>query len=120
MDTRAVAAEFTRLCKEGKADEAGQRFWSDKVVSIEAMDGPMARCSGLKEVEAKGEWWYTNNEVHSFETEGPFVNGDQFALQFKIDVTPKTGEMAGKRMQMTEVGLYTVKDGKVVEERFFY
>lgn len=31
-----------------------------------------------------------------------------------MDVTPKDGE----RMQMDEIGLYTVRDGKIVEERF--
>lgn len=120
MDTREVAAEFTRLCKAGQADEAGEKFWSDKVVSIEAMDGPMSRCSGIQEVRAKGQWWYENHDVHAFETEGPYVNGDQFALQFTIDVTPKTGERAGQRTKMTEIGLYTVQGGKVVEERFLY
>lgn len=120
MGTREVAAEFTQLCKAGQLEEAGRKFWSDKVVSIEAMEGPMARCSGVKEVQAKGQWWSENHEVHAFDTEGPFVNGDQFALQFKIDVTPKTGEQAGKRVQMAEIGLYTVESGKIVEERFFY
>ena len=120
METRQVAEEFAALCKQGKFDDAGRRFWSEDVVSIEAMDGPMARCSGLKEVEAKGEWWSANHEIHGFETEGPFLNGDQFALRFVIDVTPKRGERAGQRTKMAEVGLYTVKGGKVVEERFFY
>jgi ketosteroid isomerase-like protein len=32
-------------------------------------------------------------------------------------VTPKA---TGKRMQMDEVAVYTVRDGKIVEERFFY
>lgn len=54
MDTKQVAEEFTRLCKAGKLEEAGERFWSDDVVSIEAMDGPMSRCSGRKEVVVKG------------------------------------------------------------------
>jgi ketosteroid isomerase-like protein len=44
------------------------------------------------------------------------VNGDQFALRFSMDVTPK----GGARLQMDEIGLYTVRDGKIVEERFFY
>ena len=120
MDTREVAAEFTQLCKAGQFDEAGRKFWSDKVVSLEAMDGPMSRCSGLKEVQAKGQWWNDNHDIHAFKTEGPFVNGDQFALRFEIDVTPRTGERAGQRTQMAEVGLYTVRDGKIVEERFLY
>ena len=49
-------------------------------------------------------------------TEGPFVHGDQFTLRFTMDVTPK----GGARMTMDETALYTVKNGKVVEERFFY
>jgi len=28
--------------------------------------------------------------------------------------------MTGKRFKMEEAGLYTVKDGKVVHEEFFY
>ena len=28
--------------------------------------------------------------------------------------------MEGERNQMSEVGLYTVKDGKIAEERFMY
>lgn len=27
---------------------------------------------------------------------------------------------SGKRTQMREIGLYTAKDGKIVEERFLY
>lgn len=49
-------------------------------------------------------------------TEGPFVNGDQFILRFAMDVTPK----GQARIQMNEMGLYTVKGGKVTEERFYY
>lgn len=120
MDTSQIAKEFTRLCKEGRFEEAGQQFWSDDIVSVEASDGPMARCAGRKEVEAKGAWWMENHTVHSFVTEGPYVNGDQFALHFAIDLTPKVGEQAGQRTQMNEVGLYTVRGGKIVEERFFY
>jgi ketosteroid isomerase-like protein len=120
MDTKTVAQQFTQLCKDGKFDEAGSRFWADNVVSLEPMEGPMARAEGRKALEAKGQWWYENHEIHGTTTEGPFVHGDQFAVNFTMDVTPKTGEMAGKRFQMSEVALYTVKDGKVVEERYLY
>jgi predicted ester cyclase len=34
-----------------------------------------------------------------------------------MDVTTKE---TGQRMQMKEVGLYTVKNGKIVEEKFLY
>jgi ketosteroid isomerase-like protein len=117
MDTKAVAQAVASLCKEGKHDEAGKQFWSDDIVSIEAMDGPMSNIKGRAAVEGKSAWWYANHEIHSATTEGPYVNGDQFVLQFAMDVTPKS---TGQRMQMTEMGLYTVSDGKIVEEKFFY
>jgi ketosteroid isomerase-like protein len=70
---------------------------------------------GKAAVKAKGEWWASNHEVHVCEAEGPYVNGDQFAVRFAIGFTPKA---SGERMDLTEIGLYTVKDGKIVEERF--
>ena len=36
------------------------------------------------------------------------------------DVTAKVGPRAGQRMKMEEAGLYTVKNGKIVQEEFFY
>ena len=117
MNTQEVAQAVAALCKEGRHDEAGKQFWADDVVSLEAMDGPMARVEGRGAVEAKSAWWYENHEIHAATTAGPYVHGDQFALQFAMDVTVKA---SGQRMQMAEMGLYTVRDGKIVEERFFY
>ena len=115
MTVREIAEAFTAALREGRGEE--QRFWSDAVVSLEAMDGPMARCEGRAAVEAKTEWWMANHEVHGFTAEGPFVHGNQFALRFTIDVTSRAD---GVRTAMTEVGLYTVADGAIIEERFFY
>ncbi len=114
--TAEVAAAFTALCKAGKFEDAGAQFWSDDIVSIEAMpEAPVAR--GRAAVDAKGEWWYGAHEVHSAESHGPYVNGDQFAVRFVMDVTVKE---SGLRMAMDEIGLYSVAGGKIVEERFFY
>ncbi len=119
MDTNGLAHDFAALCKEGKFEEAGEKYWSPDIVSIEAFappgGDPAAR--GLAAVRAKGEWWYSSHEIHGVEATGPYVNGDQFILRFKMDVTNKE---SGQRIQMDEDGLYTVHDGKIVEERFFY
>jgi ketosteroid isomerase-like protein len=116
MGTHEIAKAFTALCTDGKFDEAGNTYWSNNIVSIEAMDGPMARVAGRDAVDAKAAWWYANHVVHSINVEGPYVNGNQFTVRFTMDVTPKDG----KRMVMDEHGLYTVQDAKIVEERFFY
>lgn len=117
MDTRELAQAFTDMLKAGQHEQAAQRFNAADIVSREAMEGPMAEVRGTAAVKAKSDWWYANHEVHSSESFGPYVNGDQFAVRFVIDVTAKEN---GERMQMDEVGIYTVRDGKIVEERFYY
>jgi ketosteroid isomerase-like protein len=108
---------FTDLLKAGKHEEAAAAFNAPDIVSIEAMEGPMARVEGADALKAKGEWWYANHEVHGVSTEGPYVNGDQFAVVFAMDFTPKA---TGQRVQAREVGLYTMRNGRVVEEKFYY
>ena len=119
MDTATIAHDFTDLCKAGKLDEAGEKYWSSDIVSIEAGSpggsDPAAR--GIDAVRAKGEWWYAAHDIHSAEASGPYINGDQFIVRFKMDVTFKE---TGARMMMDEDGLYTISNGKIVEERFFY
>jgi ketosteroid isomerase-like protein len=43
--------------------------------------------------------------------------GDRFIVRFDYDVTNKP---SGRRFKMSEAGLFTVKDGKIVREEFFY
>ncbi len=117
MNTRDVATAAAAMMKAGDHEGAEARFHADDIVSVEAMDGPMSRLEGRAAVEEKARWWYDTHEIHSAETEGPWVNGDQFVLRFAMDVTSRA---TGERVAMTETGLYTVRDGKIVEERFFY
>jgi limonene-1,2-epoxide hydrolase len=56
-----------------------------------------------------------NMQIHSFEANGPFVAHDRFVVQYDADVTDKNSK---ERMQLSEVGVYTVKNGKIVREEF--
>jgi ketosteroid isomerase-like protein len=57
------------------------------------------------------------HEVHAAAVEGPWPNGDRFIVRFTYDVTNKP---SGRRMQMDETALFTVQNGKIVREEFFY
>lgn len=122
MTTMEVGRKLVELCSTGKTMQALDTLYSPNVVSVEAMASPdfPAVTEGLPAVRGKNEWWYANNELHRSEMKGPFPHGDRFAVFFDFDVTAKGGAMAGQRIQMQEVGLYTVKDGKIVKEEFFY
>ncbi len=117
MTTAETAAAFTDMLKRGEHEAAAARFNAPAIVSIENMDGPMARVEGTQAVKAKSDWWNGAHEIHSAQAHGPYLNGEQFIVRFDMDVTVKE---TGVRMQMSEAGLYTVRDGKIVEERFFY
>jgi ketosteroid isomerase-like protein len=116
MTTSDIAKDLVALCAAGKFDEAGEKYWADDVVSREAMEGPMAEIRGKDAARGKGEWWANAHEVHESEVGGPYVNGDQFIVRFTMDLTVKE---SGQRMKMDEMGLYTVRNGKIVEESFF-
>jgi ketosteroid isomerase-like protein len=116
-NTQEIAAAFTALLKDGKHEEAAATYNAADIRSVEAMGGDFSDIRGTAAVKAKGDWWYANHDIHAFSAHGPYVNGDQFMVRFSIDVTAKA---SGQRVQMDEVGLYTVNGGKIVEERFFY
>ena len=104
MATHEVAKAFTPLLSEGRTQEACETYWAESVVALEDMPGPMARLQGAAAIAGKAKWWVSNHEVH----------GDQFAIRFNYDLTPR----GGSRTSMDEIGLYSVMAGKITEERF--
>jgi SnoaL-like domain len=117
--TAEVAKGLVDLCRQGKFMEAIEKYYSDKIVSVESASAPgmPAEMKGIEAVRGKTQWWEANHEVHSSEIGAPLVGDKQFAVQFKLDVTHKP---SGKRMKMDEMALYTVEGGKIVHEHFFY
>jgi ketosteroid isomerase-like protein len=89
-------------------------------VSVEAADmGGMGReTHGLAGIDGKHQWWEDNHEVTGGDVQGPFLHGDdRFAVMFTAEGTTKAD---GKPFNMGEIGIYHVKDGKIVREEFFY
>jgi len=116
-----IGKKLVALSNAEKGLEAVDTLYDEKIVSIEAQgsDAMPARMEGIAAVRGKSVWWYDNHEVHAAKATGPFCGhrDDQFAVLFELDVTFKP---SGQRSQMSEVALYTVRDGKVVQEEFLY
>lgn len=119
MSVAEIAQGLVDLCRQGKHLEAVNTYYSDNIVSVEsgAPPGQSPETKGIDGVRGKNKWWVDNHEVHSAEANGPYVGDNQFAVQFKFDVTQK---QTGQRFQMEEMGLYTVQNGKIVHEHFYY
>jgi hypothetical protein len=117
MNTEEVATKLVDYCRKGEWRKALDDLYAKDIVSVEAhaMENMPAEMSGLDQVRGKTDWWEKNMEVHNAKVTGPFVARDTFVVQFDIDVTDKASK---KRMQLSEVGIYTAKDGKVAREEF--
>ena len=119
MTTLDIGKEVAALCKQGKNQEAIDRFYSPDIISIEAcaMPGMDRTQKGIQAIKGKNQWWVENHEIHGGTVEGPYPHDGRFALHFKYDVTPK---QTGTRITLDELGLFTVQNGKIVKEEFFY
>lgn len=106
-----------------------KQIYADDVVSVEAAAMPnddgttSAEARGKAAIEAKHAWFDGAFEVHSTNTEGPFIHAPsgssdgQFAIIYDMDITNKA---TGDREKSREIGVYTVKGGKITREEFYY
>lgn len=119
MTTKEVADKLVQLCREGKFGEATNVLYATDILNVEAIAPPggSRETKGLDAVKERSKWWEDNHEVHACTVEGPLVAGSHFAVTFKLDVTFKPEK---RRFNLEEIGIYTVSDGKIVREEFFY
>jgi ketosteroid isomerase-like protein len=118
MTTKDIAKKLKKLCEQGKFEDAQKELFAKDAVSIEPMasEAFAKEVHGLDAIIKKGEKWQEMvSKNHSLEVSEPIVAGSTFALTMRMDVTMKDG----KRMDMTELCVYHVKDGKIISEQFF-
>ncbi len=119
MGTQDIAKRYVELCQAGKNDVCLNELYAKDAVSVEAaaMPGMERVVKGLDAIHAKSKTWRENNVVHGAEVLGPYPNDSRFAVRFMFDVTNKP---SGRRVKMDEIGLFTIENGKITREEFFY
>lgn len=119
MTLDEVAKELVAGCRENRTWENLDRLYAPDAVSVEAMDmGGGRESQGLAAIKGKHEWWENTMEFLGGEVEGPFpFPPDRFAVYFTMKTRNKqTGEVGEGK----EVGVYHVRDGRIVREEFYY
>lgn len=115
-----VAQTLVQYCRNGDSARALDELFHQDAVSVEAADlsGGGVEANGLDAIRGKHEWWDNAFEMHSASAEGPFLHGaNAFGVIFEMDATHKE---TGERNAMRELAVYTVNDGKIVREEFYY
>ena len=118
MTTEAIASRLIDFCNKGDFEGAQKELFAEDAVSIEPHATPdfQKETKGLDAILEKGKkWGEMVEESHGIKISNPLIGTNSFALTMFMDVTMK----GAKRMAMTELCVYNVKDGKIVSEQFF-
>jgi hypothetical protein len=116
--TQEVANRFNELAQTAQWDQIQDELYSDDAESIEPPGVPgMESVKGLDAIRKKGQQFGAMvEEMHGGYSGDPIVAGDHFAVPMGMDVTFK----GMGRMNLEEIAVYEVRDGKITKEQFFF
>ncbi len=122
MSVEEIALELVSLCRNQKFTEAQEKFYAEDVISIEPhiaekTDQIHSELKGKEEVKKKRNKLHQLYEIHKLEISEPMVAGDFFTVKF---YTESTHRMTGRKERNSEIALYFVQEGKIIQEQFFY
>jgi len=115
MSLRAVAQRVVDLCNQGKNFDVMHTMYDPDIASVE----PTGKATvGKDAVIQKSVEWAKGVDIHGETVVGPFFHGDdRFATKTIFEVTRKA---TGKRETLEEITVYTVKNGLITREEFFF
>ena len=118
MTTQEVATRLVELCRKGQHEQAIKELYHPDIVSVEPEGSPFGTVKGLAAIAEKGKQYEAM--VESFNTSSvsdPIVAENFFSCNMLSNVNMKGVPVP---VDMDEICVYTVHDGKVVKEEFFY
>ncbi len=119
MTVEEIGKKYVELVRAGRREEVLATLYSEEATSAEPFPPPgrdrIAR--GIDALRGKSKFFLENNVVHRDDVNGPYSHGDKFAVHFAFETTFKP---TGQRRARDEIGLFTVVDGKITSEEFFY
>jgi len=121
MTTQELANRYYDLFKKRQVAEIYGQFYSANIICTEpehalAMGVPTIT-KGIEAVLAKSKARQELiAEVHSFFCSEPVVGGSYFSISMGRDMTLKNGQ----RLQLEEIAVFGVQDGRIITETFFY
>jgi ketosteroid isomerase-like protein len=121
MSATATATNVQELDKQlnddvlsGKAMEAFEKYYADDVVMQENSEEPRRGKDANRKAEE--EFFSSVEAWNGGSVKASAVNGDVSFSEWEMDITFK----GGKRVKMSQVAVRHWKNGKIVNERFFY
>ena len=117
MTTQEIANRLVALCRTGSYEQALTELYSQDAVSIEPEHTGGQPTKGLDAIKTKLQGFLSRlKEVHGGYVTEPIVGGNFISVGMGMDITLE----GPGRINLEEIVVYEVKDGKVVKEQFFF
>jgi len=118
MTTQEVANRLVELCRAGKNDQAVKELYAPEIVSVEPEGVPNRIVKGLAAIAEKGRKFQDSiAQFNRSSISDPIVAENFFSCNMLMNVNMKGVPVA---IDMDEICVYTVKNGKIIREEFFY
>lgn len=95
-------------------DDATLALYADNIESLERGGPPM---SGIEAIKQKFNMWRGMTTSAVFRVRKFAVEGNTIMIEWVGDVTLSP---SGKQVQLEEVAIHEIEDGKIVRERYYY
>jgi hypothetical protein len=118
MTIHEIAARLVILCRQGQFETAQKELFSKDAISTEPYASPAfeKEIKGLDAIIEKGVKFNDMVEkMHTLEVSEPLIAANSFACTLRMELTMKEKG----HMDMTELCVYEVKDGKIIAETFY-
>jgi len=118
MTIYEIAARLVILCRQGQFETAQKELFSKDVTSTEPYATPAfeKETKGLDAIIEKGHKFDSMVEkMHTLEVSEPLIATNSFCCTLRMEITMKERG----HMDMTELCVYEVKDGKIIAETFY-
>ncbi len=114
MTTQEIAERLVELIRRQRFVQAVEELYAPNVSSRENCEPPV---SGYDAVLENNRRWVETMKVERFEVPSYYIDGDTIVIEMDSDfIHAETGE----EFHSEQVGVYKVRDGKVVSSRFYY
>jgi len=118
MTTQEVATRLVELCRANKHQQAIEELYHPEIISVEPEGSPFGTIQGLAAIAEKGKQYEAMVEsFNSSSVSDPIVAENFFSCNMLSNVNMKGVPVP---VDMDEICVYTVKEGKIVKEQFFY
>ena len=113
-NTQTIANQLITLCSKSLFVEALTELFDTDATSIDPLNPDRGTVKGVENILAAEKQFLSRTTIHEVAISEPIVSGKYFTVRIFMDFT-----INNARTKVDELGVYEVKDDKIISQQFF-